>query len=69
MKLFGTIFFFLLVLLAVSIRAEEEFDEGLTYFSYRELVFLILHVFVILLVTKYTLIIHLSVLQILPGPF
>ena len=30
MKLFGTIFFFLLVLLAVSIRAEEEFDEGLT---------------------------------------
>jgi len=27
MKLFGTIFFFLLVLLAVSIRAEEEFDE------------------------------------------
>lgn len=27
MKLFGTLFFFLLVILAVTIRAEEEFDE------------------------------------------
>ena len=32
MKLFGTLFLFLLVVLAVTIRAEEDFDEGKKFF-------------------------------------